>query len=82
MVMVARGTGTRKTDLYPSMTAFTTKTVKDMKKLTACRNPPRLNRPCLRPDWRALTLNEGDTKFQTSKTIRTIASANNLIQPL
>ena len=33
MVMVARGTGTRKTDWYPSMTAFTTKIIKDVKKL-------------------------------------------------
>ena len=34
-VMLAKGTGMRKTVWYPSITAFTTKIIKDMEKLKA-----------------------------------------------
>ena len=69
-----RGTGQRKTVLYPSITETTTKQKSPKAKLRLCRIPPRDKSPCLLPDWKALTLNEGDTKFQLRRRHRTIAS--------
>ena len=41
-----------------------TKVVRDMARLKVWRSPPRVKKPCFRPDWKALNLTEGDTKFQ------------------
>ena len=77
--IAANGTGTRKMDWYPSITAFTTKIVKDAKKLKAWRSPPLVSRPCLRPDWNDLVRNTGDARFQVSNRMRMIASGGSFI---
>ena len=53
------------------MTLFTTKIIKEAKKLKACRTPPRVSRLCF---WKDLARNAGDTKFQHSNRMRTIVS--------
>ena len=72
------GIGARKTVLYPSITETTTKLRREEVKVRLCRNPPALKSPCLLPDRKALTLNEGDTKFQLRRRHKTTASGEKL----
>ena len=44
-----------------------TKVVRDMKRLKMWSSPPQVIRSCFRPDWNALNLIEGVTKFQTRR---------------
>ena len=69
-----KGIGARKTVLYPSIRETTTKLRREEVKLRLCKNPPTLNSPCALPDRKALTLNEGDTKFQLRRRHKTTAS--------
>ena len=55
---------------YPSMTLFTTKIIKEAKKLKACRRPPRVSRLCFWPARKDLARKAGDTKFQYSNRMR------------
>ena len=73
-----KGIGARKTVLYPSITETTTKVRREEVKVRLCRKPPALNSPCLLPDRKALTLNEGDTKFQLRRRHKTTASGEKL----
>ena len=56
------------------MTEMTTKLRSDKIKLRLCRIPPKDFSLCFLPDWKALTLNEGDTKFQLRSRHRMMAS--------
>ena len=67
IVVMVSGIGTRNTLWYPSITEVMTKVVRDMARLKVWRSPPRVRRPCFRPDWKALNLTDGDTKFQMSR---------------
>ena len=67
IVVMVSGIGTRNTLWCPSITEVMTNVVRDMARLKVWRIPPRVRRPCFRPDWKALNLTDGDTKFQMSR---------------